>query len=288
MTLQRLWDRNLRIDDRPANRRALVSIGYYRLLIYMRRFQNPATKRFRFGTRFSDVVALYDFDRHLRSVTMDAIERIEVALRSALSNPLAQTHGSHWYADKSLFTDIRAYTGVLSTVSRECSEKKGPGLTHYYETYVQPDLPPTWLVCEHLSLGALSRMFDALSVAHRKTVARHVWSEVPDAVLVSWLRSLTVLRNACAHHARLWDMKLTVSAPVTPGATGPLGRYSPGMKNNTTFYARATMMKALLDPLGYGAAWREALARCVNSCRFFDAGQHLGFPKEWEKTATWS
>lgn len=108
-TLHRLWQRGLRIDDRPANLRMLRSIGHFRLLVYMRRFQNPTTKRFWPRTRFSDIVELYAFDRRLRSITMDAVERIEVALRAALSNPLAIDYGSHWYVERDRFVDLRHY-----------------------------------------------------------------------------------------------------------------------------------------------------------------------------------
>lgn len=161
-TLHRLWQRGLRIDDRPSNLRMLRSIGHFRLLVYMRRFQNPATKRFWPRTRFSDVVELYAFDRRLRSVTMDAIERIEVALRAALSNPLAIDYGSHWYVERDRFADLRHYARILDQIARECETRKGSALTHYYRTYASPDLPPIWLVCERLSLGALSRIFSAL------------------------------------------------------------------------------------------------------------------------------
>jgi abortive infection bacteriophage resistance protein len=141
-TLHRLWQRGLRIDDRPANLRALRSTGHFRLLIYMRRFQNPATRQFRPRTRFSHVVELYDFDRQLRSVTMDSVERIEVALRAALSNPLAIDHGSHWYEKRERFGDLRSYARVLEQIARECEARKGLALTHYYETYAKPELPP--------------------------------------------------------------------------------------------------------------------------------------------------
>ena len=83
--LSHLWRRRLMIDDRPANARVMRSIGYFRLHVYMRRFQNPATKYFWPRTRFKDIVELYEFDRRLRAVTMDVTERVEVALRSALS-----------------------------------------------------------------------------------------------------------------------------------------------------------------------------------------------------------
>ncbi|WP_233344194.1 Abi family protein [Burkholderia cepacia] len=285
-TLHRLWQRGLRIDDRPANLRMLRSIGHFRLLVYMRRFQNPTTRRFWPRTRFSDIVELYAFDRRLRSITMDAVERIEVALRAALSNPLAIDNGSHWYVERDRFVDLRHYARVLDQIARECETRKGSALTHYYRTYASPDLPPIWLVCERLSLGALSRIFSALSMRDRKVAGRHAWPDIPDTVLTSWLQSLTDLRNACAHHARLWGMKLTVSPPAKP-AGRTLARYAPEMTRPETFYARATMMKALLDPLGHGSEWREALRATLTGCEHVDAVAHLGFTTDWHSTPAW-
>ncbi|RBB40744.1 Abi family protein [Burkholderia reimsis] len=285
-TLHRLWQRGLRIDNRPANLRTLRSIGHFRLLVYMRRFQNPTTRRFWPRTRFSDIVELYAFDRRLRSITMDAVERIEVALRAALSNPLAIDYGSHWYVERDRFVDLRHYARVLDQIARECETRKGSALTHYYRTYANPDLPPIWLVCERLSLGALSRIFSALSMRDRKVAGRHAWPDIPDTVLTSWLQSLTDLRNACAHHARLWGMKLTVSPPAKP-AGRTLARYAPEMTRPETFYARATMMKALLDPLGHGSEWREALRATLTGCEHVDAAAHLGFTTDWHSTPAW-
>lgn len=120
----------------------------------------------------------------------------------------------------------------------------------------------------------------------RKVAGRHAWPDIPDTVLTSWLQSLTDLRNACAHHARLWGMKLTVSPPAKP-AGRTLARYAPEMTRPETFYARATMMKALLDPLGHGTEWREALRATLTGCEHVDAAAHLGFTADWHSTPAW-
>ena len=36
---------------------------------------------------------------------MDAVERVEVAMRTTISDVMGLTHGSHWYMDKALFVD---------------------------------------------------------------------------------------------------------------------------------------------------------------------------------------
>lgn len=96
-TLHRLWNKGLLIDDRPAAERALSGLGYFRLLIYMRLFQLPSGS-FRARTRFLDFIDLYEFDRSLRALAMDATERVEVGLRASLSNPMSvQTGDAHWF-----------------------------------------------------------------------------------------------------------------------------------------------------------------------------------------------
>lgn len=284
--LYHLWLKGLKIDDRDLNARSLRSIGYFRLLIYMRRFQNPATGKFRPRSRFSDIIDLYDFDRRLRTITGDAIERIEVGLRAALNSPLAIAHDPHWYLAHQRFRDLRLYSRTLDQIVRECGARKGPTLTHYYDTYATPELPPIWIVCERLSLGALSKMYESLATRERKIVGRYVWPEIPDTLLDGWLHSLTDLRNMCAHHARLWNRHITVSPPARP--TGmKLARYGAEMIQPNSFYARATMIKALLDPLGHGVCWKQALRDTLSSCIHVDPGAHLGFSPGWETTAAW-
>jgi hypothetical protein len=87
--LAHLEARGLRVKDRAAALSTLRSVGYYRLLIYMRALQSQPSKAFAPGTSFENVVALYNFDRELRLLCLDAIERIEVALRASIVNSLS-------------------------------------------------------------------------------------------------------------------------------------------------------------------------------------------------------
>src|SRR5690625_121561 len=67
----------------PRPRGTLRHIGYYRLSPYTIPFQKAGPEhRLRDGTSFDDVLDLYVFDRALRLVVMDALERIEVAVRA--------------------------------------------------------------------------------------------------------------------------------------------------------------------------------------------------------------
>ena len=74
--LAHLQAKGLVVSDALLAERALARIGYYRLLIYMRPLQLPALpRRFMPGTTFEQILALYDLDRELRLLCLDAIER---------------------------------------------------------------------------------------------------------------------------------------------------------------------------------------------------------------------
>ncbi|MHB1348730.1 MAG: Abi family protein [Desulfobulbaceae bacterium] len=96
--------RGLLIPDRSRAERYLSVISYYRLSAYSLPFQtgNP-DDQFKPGCEFEDILGLYVFDRQLRLLILDAIERIEVALRTRMTNVLATHHGPHAYLDPNVF-----------------------------------------------------------------------------------------------------------------------------------------------------------------------------------------
>lgn len=88
--LETLMDRGLLVTDRPRALNYLERIGYYWLSGYWHPFRERRGDRFRPGSTFQAAVDLYVFDKKLRLLTIDALERIEVALRVSLSHTLGR------------------------------------------------------------------------------------------------------------------------------------------------------------------------------------------------------
>ena len=108
--LQAWQDRGLIIPNLARADRYLSFIGYYRLSAYTIPFQQIVTTpstvlhQFKANTTFDDVLNLYIFDRELRLLIMDAIERIEVAIRAQICNVLCHLSGNaFWYTDEQHF-----------------------------------------------------------------------------------------------------------------------------------------------------------------------------------------
>ena len=78
--------RGLQITDEAKVRSCLVHIGYYRLSAYELPFQRgdhtDGHHQFLPNTNFDHILDLYTFDRKLRLLVMDAMERIEIAIKN--------------------------------------------------------------------------------------------------------------------------------------------------------------------------------------------------------------
>jgi abortive infection bacteriophage resistance protein len=99
-----LIDRGMEIADRTRAKRYLAHLNYYRLAAYWLPFeQDHPTHRFRPGTNFDQVLEHYIFDRELRLLVMDAIERIEVSLRTNWAYTLSHSYGPHAHLQRDLF-----------------------------------------------------------------------------------------------------------------------------------------------------------------------------------------
>ena len=95
-----LRQRGMVIDDPAAAAFYLQHLNYYRLGAYWLPFEaDHATHSFKPGTKFGDVLNLYVFDRELRLLVLDAIERVEVSVRSQWAYQLAHQHGPHAHLD---------------------------------------------------------------------------------------------------------------------------------------------------------------------------------------------
>jgi abortive infection bacteriophage resistance protein len=147
---QLMIDRGLVVKDRTRLERELRTIGYYRLSAYWLHFEEPAphgktrSKIFKQGTRHENVIDHYIFDRKLRLIIMEAIERIEVAVRASWTNRFALAHGSHAQIVTNHFRNPWEHASMVSKLGNGVKRSKEVFITHYLEKYTEPYMPPIW------------------------------------------------------------------------------------------------------------------------------------------------
>lgn len=202
--LEQLQERGLIIDDLETSRHYLRFIGYYRLTGYLRCFQDDPEDRvghtYKQGTSFSQILNHYIFDRELRVLIFNAIERIEVAFKSAISDTMSVTHNdSHWFMREELFTNpggqsktIRSHEELLSEVREQVRRSKRQRfISHYYQSYSTPKLPHSWATFEVLDFGLTSKIYQAINPRDRDQIA--ALFKCKRATLESWMRALSTL-----------------------------------------------------------------------------------------------
>lgn len=217
-----LWiSRGLKVPDVNRAISYLSHISYYRLSAYAIPFQTDKDK-FDKDITFDDVLQLYLFDRELRLLIFDGIERIEIGIRTQLIYQLAHKYGSHWHEDKNLYVKpykdngrtIDTYNSIRTFLRRQYdSDKPEVFIKHYFAEYDNPSTPPSWMAMELLTLGQLSRLYIDLKENQDKAGIANYFG-VHYTVFESWMHALTYCRNLCAHHSRFWNKELHIQPKI--------------------------------------------------------------------------
>src|SRR5262249_50797370 len=156
------------------------------------------------GTTFDQIAGLYIFDRKLRLIVMEAIERFEVALRTGLTYGISHQYGPFGYVDPNNFDTRFDHEEFMNELAEAEKQSRETFVAHYRAKYDLEDHLPLWMASELMSFGRLSRVFKNTHPDIKKSFARRL--NVPDTKIVSsWLHTLNYVRNVCAHHSRLWN-----------------------------------------------------------------------------------
>jgi len=304
--LEMLKARGLLVDNDSAALDYLRRIGYYRLSGYwypLRMIdpiasaaQRKPVRRDEFvpGSRFEDVVRLYVFDKKLRLLALDALERIEMAVRVDVAHllgkrdPLAHLradclHGN--FAKKKIAkgkdagkTEHELWIAKHDTLLHRA--RKDPFVEHHRAKYGSV---PIWAAIEVWDFGQLSKIFAGLQYADQQTIAAKYHARDGDA-FGKWLRTLNFIRNVSAHHSRLWNLNVLEVAPVPPDWPQEL--------KNTRPYFCFCLMQRMITTLCPNSSWGQRFVNTItqefptfggSSVTISDFGAPLG----WDHWDLW-
>lgn len=264
-----LRKRGMIIDGDSTASTFLSSNHYYRLNIYFHKLMN-SPDHFRDGTRFSQVMAIYNNDSWLRNRLLTILEPIEIKTRTQISHYLGITYGSDAFYQKAICKDEAIYQVILDNFTNEISRNsKDPVIKHHKTNY--GGYFPIWVVIEFLSFNTLSKYYGNLQEKDKKTIARNSY-HVNDFFLGQWLHVLSVLRNICAHYGYLYRREY----PLRPKMATEFGWDS--SKNNRLF---ATFL--VMHRLSEKAPWNEFIQEIGDREKtgsFFHLRDY-GFPDDW-------
>lgn len=255
--------RGLSVDDGYEQKALhyLEKVGYYRLSGYFYPFRVPdglsnRQDNFIAGSRFEDVIKLYVFDKRLRLLVLDALERIELALRVDVAYLLGQKDKYAYEKPECLhgsFTKkVNPKTG--KTQHEEWLEKyhgfirrsrREPFVKHHLDHY---EKLPIWAAIEIWDFGALSKLFSGMKQEDKQVIALK-YADVDAEAFADWLKGLNFVRNVSAHHSRLWNINVLDRAPVWQKDE------QWALQNNARVFYYLCIMQQMLRTISPNSTW---------------------------------
>lgn len=219
--LSLLKQRGLIITDEQEALKTLSVISYFRLACYFRPMEaDKQTHAFRQGTTLEQVMALYEFDTALRDMVFCATRQIEVALRTRINHHFSRNHSPFWFTQVDMATDGHLFAEHLSSVDRELRRSKEDFIKEHFARYDTPTFPPAWKTLETVSFGTLSKLYENFAEKADKKAVAEDFGLPQHEFLISWMESLTSLRNFCAHHSRIWNRRYALKPQMPKTLTG--------------------------------------------------------------------
>ncbi|GHT26721.1 CAAX amino protease [Bacteroidia bacterium] len=274
----------MQFADETKASHLLQNVSYYRFSGYWYPFlADKQTHIFKPDTNFETAFNLYKFDRELRQLIISELEKIEVAVRSKMAYVLSTACDAFWIDNANLFVDSAKHRVTLAKISEELSRSDEEFIMSFKSKYTNP-FPPSFILLEITSFGALSRLYENLKSGKAKKDIANLFC-LSDKVFASWLHSLVYVRNVCAHHARIWNKWLQVQ-PLFPKHTSNIWLIDKTVSNRRMYYV-LSMIIYLLNTVNPKHTFRQKLAALFAKYPNVDK-RAMGFPVDWENEPLWS
>jgi abortive infection bacteriophage resistance protein len=281
-----LKSRGLAFTNETYAAQVLEHISYYRFAAYLRPMESDkTTHRLHVGSTFENAIALYEFDTKLRALLFDAIQRIEVSIRSKMIHEFSMQHGAFWFFDESCFTDKHRFVESMNVLEKELNRSKDEFIREHIAKYGNAEYPPAWKILELASFGTTSKLFANFSDTKLKKKIARSYGIPQHEILESWTATIGPLRNCCAHHGRLWNKKFPIT-PLLPSRMRAPWITDISVPNNK-LYAVLCCVAYMLNAISPHNTFVAELTNLIASTPIVSISA-MGFPANWKSEPLWN
>jgi abortive infection bacteriophage resistance protein len=284
--VNKLKTRGLQFKSEPDAILHLSNISYYRLRAFTYPFQDNTDPNHPFNVpvTFEQIIDLYQFDRKLCQLVFNALEKIEIALRTQIIYQWAMVNGSHWQINPALYRDPVKFANQINSLQNEIDRSHETFIEHYQDTYSSPSEPPSWMSLEVSSFGLLSQIFYNLKKGNEKlAVAKHFGLN-DIGILENWMHCFSNIRNVCAHHGRLWNRRFTAHIKLP---TNPQNLFIANKKIYPyKLYAAICCIQYMLNSIIPANGFKTDLVELMKNCPLAQE-KEMGFPVDWKSEPYW-
>lgn len=303
-----LSERGMIIPDPERAERKLAQIGYYRLSGFWypcREFDKSKPGKmdcngkplradnFQANINFNDIIKLYLFDKKLRLLMLDAIERVEIYVRSIIAHELGYHDPLAYESDRFIqpkklryWTDRNGnrrshWSSWLENHRKKIEDSREECIVHHRKKSMAI---PFWVAIEAWDFGTMSKYYENLNPGYQNKVCKRLNIPKP-FILKQWLQQINILRNRCAHHTRIWNKSFGNPLPVIKNS------YFDSLlldeKALKRMYGMICVLWFLVKKIGPSSDWLKNMSELINSkpaidsCPFTAMGlpDNSGFPE---------
>jgi abortive infection bacteriophage resistance protein len=292
-----LRQRGMLFKDETRAHEYLKNISYYRLKGYWLDMQQDNTQHIlKPNTYFEDIIDRYNFDRQLRLILFDAIERIEIAVRTKMIYHLSIAYGGLWYLNPALFeTAPKTKDGIIKTthlhtldeLQREFNRSQEVFIKNHQHRYPGQN-PDAWKMLEVASMGTLSKLYKSLKnqLPEKAVIANEMGLNL-FTELSSWLETIALVRNIIAHHSRLWS-RTVIKRPGmqlnNPSGIWFTRQLQPGQLSKP--FAIISCMVYLCNNINHSDDVKQRIIALIDSCPNVPVYKY-GFFNNWQNEPLW-
>ncbi|WP_179090946.1 Abi family protein, partial [[Flexibacter] sp. ATCC 35208] len=285
-----LQQRGLVINDSDEANHYLAHVGYYRLADYWHFLQKDSVRNTFFsGTSFRHIIELYNFDRELRLLLLDAIERIEVSFRAIMINMMCPVYGSNWFTDKNIFFSKDRMNDVIEKINRELERSDEEFIKQHDKVKSGFEHPPAWKTLPILSFGTLSKIYGNIrnDIREKRTIA-NVYGLPKEIWLRSWMQVASMIRNYCAHHSLICYRTFSILPREIKQVKLPWIKNIPpaGSVVSEQLYYQICIVRYLLHTASPGNDFSYKLMELLVKYRGIDL-EKMGFLENWDEEDLW-
>lgn len=241
--LNRLKTQGIVVNDDEKAIEILKHINYYRFTGYALQFRvDPDESTYIDGTIFESIYNLYIVDERLRDLFRMYIEKVEVYYRTQISYGFSivkctkPPYDQHY--DRKNFHNKKGYDEVIKSFNRAKDYYKDSLIVKHHKTKYNSKMP-LWVMVELMSFSNLSKLYSSMYISEQNKIAQAVG--IGRETLENHLHCISVLRNKCAHAARLYNTEFY--PPVR--FTSEFLRKNPEVRNNSLFAYTLVLLKRL-------------------------------------------
>lgn len=194
----------------------LLDIGYYRLGFYWHPFVIDDLHNFAVGTKFSDVIKLYYLDVDLRNILTKYLNRIEVNFRTKVVYYVSNKYkiNPFWFIDKKIIN--QSFIDEFGKYYSEEFKRSNKPIKKHHQNYLNDRYAPAWKTLEFFTFGVILKIFRNLQDPEIKERISNIYGVKNISKFISFIETVVLLRNICAHCAVLFDFQTPKGISVIP------------------------------------------------------------------------